>query len=175
IVDQGVTGTACCNATINIGGDTVITVSGVMPGSTYSWTPTVGLSCNNCPNPIANPIVSTTYVVTITDSNGCTKIDTVRITVTENCGEVFVPDAFSPNGDGENDVLYVYGRCIKILDFMIFDRWGNKVFETTEITFGWDGKYNGQLMNTGVFVYTLKALMFDNSSVTKKGNVNLIR
>jgi gliding motility-associated-like protein len=174
-VDPLPTGNACCSTTITIGSDTVLSVIPVVKGSTYDWTPGAGLSCTTCPNPIASPSVTTTYYVTITDSNGCIKKDTVTITVNEDCGTVFVPNAFSPNGDMENDILYVYGPCIKTLEFSIYDRWGNEVFETKDVKGGWDGKYNGVLMNTGVFVYTLKAVLLDNSTVSKKGNVTLLR
>jgi gliding motility-associated-like protein len=168
--------TSCCDQVILLGQNATISV---MPGSaneTYSWSPATGLNCTTCISPIATPTSTTTYTVTITDTTDhCIIIDSVTIYVQEKCGDVFVPDAFSPNGDGQNDVLYVKGVCIKSMDFIIYDRWGNKVFETQDPKVGWDGKYNGQPMNTGTFVYYLQALTNDNKLTTKKGNITLVR
>ncbi|HXB13810.1 MAG TPA: gliding motility-associated C-terminal domain-containing protein, partial [Bacteroidia bacterium] len=87
----------------------------------------------------------------------------------------FVPNAFSPNNDGQNDVLYVKSPCIKSMDFMIYDRWGNRVFESNNVNNGWDGMYNGQPMNTGTYVYYLDASMLDGSAIKKHGNISLVR
>ncbi|HTB06959.1 MAG TPA: SBBP repeat-containing protein [Bacteroidia bacterium] len=175
-IAPGATGIACCDTTIKFGGSASLTVASAGSGSTYTWTPSAGLSCTNCINPSANPTTTTKYYVIITDSNGCAKIDSVLVTVLpEDCGEVFVPNAFSPNGDNENDILFVYGNCINTMLFQVFDRWGNKVFESTNRSSGWDGKYNGVLMNTGVYVYKLQAIMLDNTTVSKKGNITLMR
>jgi gliding motility-associated-like protein len=87
----------------------------------------------------------------------------------------FIPDAFSPNGDGHNDILYVRGDCIKTMDFVIYDRWGNKVFESTNISYGWDGTYKGQPENTATFAYYLHAILFNGSAEDKHGNVSLVR
>jgi gliding motility-associated-like protein len=100
---------------------------------------------------------------------------TVMHTTETKCGEVFVPNAFSPNNDGQNDILYVLSNCIKTMDFIVVDRWGNKVFESGNINNGWDGTYKGQPMNTGTYAYYLKATMQDGSSVEKHGNVTLVR
>jgi gliding motility-associated-like protein len=140
----------------------------------YAWTPAEGLSCSNCPNPLANPQTTTTYTLTLTDANGCSSTDTVRVIVENKCGNVFVPNAFSPDTDGNNEVLYVYGNCITILEFMIFDRWGEKVFQTNDKTVGWDGKLKGVLMNENVFIYYLHATLKNGEEVTKKGNITLI-
>jgi len=89
---------------------------------------------------------------------------------------VYVPNAFSPNGDHTNDIEYVYGgACITSMDFIIYDRWGNKIFESKNPAYGWDGTYKGQAMNTGSFAYYLTALLQDGTAVTKKGNITLVR
>jgi gliding motility-associated-like protein len=93
----------------------------------------------------------------------------------EPCGALFVPDAFSPNKDGQNDILYIRGTCTNMMDFVIYDRWGNKVFESENINNGWDGTYKGRPMNTGTYVYYLKATMQDGSSLNKHGNITLVR
>src|SRR6185312_14708889 len=167
------TGVACCSTTISAGSSTNLTITPTTVGDSYNWTPGTGLSCVTCPNPVASPLVTTTYMVTITNSTGCSKQDTVIITVDEKCGELFIPDAFSPNGDKENDVLMVHYGCIQAIDFVIYDRWGNKVFETTDPAKGWDGTYNGQIMNSGVFVYYVNVLTYSGTNITQKGNITL--
>ncbi|MFH0867410.1 MAG: gliding motility-associated C-terminal domain-containing protein, partial [Bacteroidota bacterium] len=165
---------------ITISNDTSITIGTsaqlyVAGGTSWSWSPPSGLSCTNCQDPIASPTETTTYFVTVTDSSNCTATDSVLVTIEMNCGEIFIPTAFSPNNDGSNDVLYVRGNCIKMLDFAIYDRWGECVFYSDDLTEGWDGAYKGKPMNTGVFVFYLNVTLYDNTSTSKQGNINLIR
>ncbi len=164
---------ACCNTTLDEGQSVALSLNPITNGDTYNWTPNSGLTCNTCADPTASPDVTTNYYVTITDSAGCTTTDTVTIDI--NCGGLFVPQAFSPNGDGQNDVLYVRDNCIKSLDFEVYDRWGNKVFETNDKNTGWDGRYIGAAMNTGSYVYYLNATLYDGTNIKKKGNVELVR
>jgi len=102
----------------------------------------------------------------------CNNTDTI---ITENCGDVFVPNAFSPNNDGVNDTLLVRGKCIKTLQFAIYNRWGEKVFETTDQNIGWDGKYKNKLMDTGIFDYFLNVTLTSGDIINKKGNISLFR
>jgi gliding motility-associated-like protein len=168
----GITASVCCNSTITSGQSVPITVT---TAKTYSWYPSTGLSCDTCQNPLASPTVTTWYYVTVTDSNGCSARDSVLITVKENCGSLFIPDAFSPNGDGQNDILYVRDNCINTMDFVIYDRWGNKVFESENQGIGWDGTYEGKPMTAGAYVWYLKALFQDGTVADKKGSVALVR
>ncbi|HXP51776.1 MAG TPA: gliding motility-associated C-terminal domain-containing protein, partial [Bacteroidia bacterium] len=170
IVRPGPIVTICCDSIIKYGQGIQLSSSG---GANYMWTPANGLSCDNCPNPIADPTQSITYYVTVLTDSGCSI--TQSITVDVVCGTVFVPEAFSPNGDGQNDHLYVRGDCIKELDFIVFDRWGNKVFETDDKNIPWDGTSKGQAMNTGSYVYSLSATLYDGTNIQKKGNVALVR
>jgi gliding motility-associated-like protein len=160
---------ACCNATITIGQNVQLSTTNSI---SCSWQPSSGLSCTNCCNPVASPLATTTYTVTMTSDSGCNATEPITINV--NCS-IFVPEAFSPNGDGQNDVLYVRGDCIKTMDFIVFDRWGNKVFETNDKDNGWDGNSKGQAMNTGEYVYSLTATKYDGTTIEKKGNVVLVR
>lgn len=144
-------------------------------GGTYLWSPATGLSCTACQSPVATPGASTNYFVTVTDSNGCTSTDAMSISIEMKCGNVFVPTAFSPNGDSENDVLYVMGNCITSMEFAVFDRWGEKVFSTTDQSLGWDGKRHGKELDTGVFVYYLKGTLQNGTDVSLKGNISLIK
>ena len=81
---------------------------------------------------------------------------------------------FSPNGDGANDILKVYGNCITSIDLIIFDRWGEKVFESIDISTSWDGTYNGQKLDEAVFVYYINATV-NGEKVVKHGNISLVK
>ncbi len=89
--------------------------------------------------------------------------------------EVFIPNIFSPNNDGNNDILYVRSEGIKELEFVIYDRWGEKIFETNDATQGWNGTYKGKELSTAVFSYYVKATSYGGETIEKKGNVTLVR
>ena len=158
--------------TIEIGNSVNLLASG---GSNYQWYPAIGLSCTSCADPIASPLSNSTYCVIVKVMNECPDTACITVTVEEDCGEIYVPNAFSPNDDGANELECVYGKCIKSIHFIIYDRWGEKVFETTDPKVCWDGKLNGKLMNTAVFVYSLEAILYTDEKVIKTGNVSLIR
>jgi len=88
---------------------------------------------------------------------------------------IFVPNVFSPNGDGVNDILYVYSTSIASMVFRIYNQWGQEVFESRDINIGWDGTMGGQKQPVGVYIYVLQATMQDGTIVNKKGSVSLIR
>ncbi|MFH1319616.1 MAG: gliding motility-associated C-terminal domain-containing protein [Bacteroidota bacterium] len=148
-------------------------------GPSYSWSPSSGLSDPDISNPVASPTKTTTYHLTITDANGCSNMASVIITVTNEVG-YFIPDIFSPNGDGENDVFYVYGKGIRDILFIIFDRWGEKVYEAKEvinnldgeIIAGWDGTFRSKPLDPAVFVYYLEA---NDGEIIRQGNITLVR
>ena len=128
-------------------------------GTNYSWTPSTWLSCDNCPNPNVSPDSSITYYLDVSDNNGCQGSDSMVVTVKLLCGTFFVPTIFSPNGTGpaENNVLKVFGKasCVKDFSFVIYDRWGQKVFESVSINKEWDGFYKGRPAQEGNYVYDL--------------------
>ena len=141
----------------------------------YAWSPGEGLSCIDCPAPLVDPYgTQNIYTVTVTYNQGCLAIATVRINV-EGEPPIYVPNAFSPNGDGTNDIFYVYGDGIKTLQLRIFNRWGEKVFESDNQSNGWDGTYKGQLQPPGVYVYTVDLVYLNNRTRFKDGSVTLIR
>lgn len=146
----------------------------VSGASSYLWSPANGLSCTTCSNPIATPNHSITYCVVGTNANGCSDTACVKISLGNDCGEIWVPSAFSPNGDNENDVLYVYGKCIKTMEFKIFNRWGEEVFESTDPAVGWNGVFRGKESDTDVFVYYLIAEDNFGSKYKLKGNITLM-
>lgn len=157
---------------IILGDQTQLSASG---GVTYSWSPPTGLSCTNCSNPIATPTETTDYCVLVTDGNGCTDSTCLTIQVEIPCDELFVPSAFSPNNDGHNEVVCIRGNCIQTFNFVIYNRWGEKVFETNDQKMCWDGTYKGQLENTGVFIYSLNVMLVNGEKISRKGNISLIR
>lgn len=155
------------------GGNTYLNATGSGP---YLWSPTDNLSCITCANPTANPSKTTAYCVLTTDSNNCMDSACITIAVHPSC-TIFVPTAFSPNNDKINDVLYIKADCVEPLHFKIFDRWGNKVFETEKASKGWDGTYGSAefTLNPAVFVYYLQGILTDGNPVNQKGNISLIR
>ena len=147
-------------------------------GFSYQWEPTAGLGTPTAPSTSATAITTTDYIVYVTDDVGCVVSDTVHLLVREViCDEpyVFVPNAFTPNGDGKNDILRVRSEIVLEVNFQIFDRWGEKVFETNDLDTGWDGTFRGQPCEPGVYDYFLKVKCFGEIETLKKGNVTLIR
>jgi gliding motility-associated-like protein len=162
---------------IEAGESVVLTATG---GDNYVWTPTTGLSCTTCPNPTANPTVTTTYYVSATDDNGCVGGDSSIVVIKLACGDLFVPTIFSPNGTGPdaNNKLCVFGTasCIEELKFQVYNRWGEIVFETTDIENCWDGNYKDKPANSGIFVYRLYVKLYNNDEpIDISGNTTLVR
>ena len=133
----------------------------------------------NSPSPLLTAKESTTYQVTITDLNtGCEVVELRRLFVFEvNCAEpdIFIPTAFTPNGDLTNDILFIRGANIREIEFQLYNRWGELVFETTDKNVGWNGIYKGKEVDPGVFAYYLKAICFDGQEYFTKGDITLIR
>jgi gliding motility-associated-like protein len=144
-------------------------------GVSYLWSPADDLDCDTCANPIAVPDVTTEYCVRVTDVNGCVDTACTTVNIEIVCRDVFVPSAFSPNDDGENDLECVYSDCIEQMTFSIYNRWGEKVFETNNMNICWDGTWNGKELNSAVFVYTLEGFLINGQAVSQKGNISLIR
>lgn len=147
----------------------------------FYWSPSTGLSCSACFNPIAVVDTTTTYTLTVIDvTTGC--VDSTFVTL-EYLGECFddlvqVPNIFTPNDDTHNDLLMIqHSSAIqRIKTFYIFDRWGGMVFQTTDINQGWDGKYRGQTAPDGVYVYYLEAYCETTGDlIVKKGDLTLFR
>lgn len=158
-------------------GQTAQLVAVISPGYNVQWYPPGAVSPNNNYTVSTAPTATTIYTVVITDGI-CAKTATVKIVVIDNdCleSDVFVPNTFTPNGDGSNDVLYVRGYKIQELYFAVYNRWGELVFETTDKTQGWDGIYKGKAADVGVFGYYLKVKCINGKEIFKKGNVTLIR
>ncbi len=144
------------------------------------WTPSEILSCDTCEMTWASPMQSTSFSVTIEEGD-CAATDNLDLIVRTDA-PIFVPNAFSPDGDGNNDVLYIFAgdQVEKINSFVIYDRWGEAVHQFFEFlpndpNFGWDGTWNGQPMNPAVFAWGAEVTLIDGRKVVVKGDVTLIR
>jgi gliding motility-associated-like protein len=141
----------------------------------YQWSPSESLSCADCRNPYASPTVTTTYTLIATDQNGCVAQDNVTVEVFVDT-LLWVPNAFTPDGNSVNDVFKVYGKNIKTIDFKIFNRWGELMFVTDNPAEGWDGTYKGKPMPPGVYVFVIKATYVNEfQSKLHKGSFLLLR
>lgn len=140
----------------------------------FNWFPTSGLSSGVVSNPDAAPMVRTRYYVTATTEHGCIAKDSIDILVNEE-SVLDMPNAFTPN-DSYNGQLKIMKRGLATLKhFRVFNRWGNKVFETTDIDKGWDGSFNNSPQPMGVYIYSIEAVTSSGKIFTKQGNVTLIR
>ena len=157
---------------ISPGQSVALTVQG---GNSWLWSPSSSLNNDTLRNPIATPATTTIYTVVIRNSSGCTVTDTVTVDVDFNC-DIWVPNIFSPSdANNHNTILYARSECLVTIDFTVFDRWGNKVFESLDINKGWDGNFGGKPLNSGVFVYYVTGKNSDGKTLEKKGNVTLVR
>jgi gliding motility-associated-like protein len=165
------------NSVIDLGGSVNLNVyvDPTISVNSIVWTPPTGLSCVNCNNPTATPNQTTTYIVSVSSANGCVSKDTITIIVIEPCGELFVPNIFSPNADGLNDLECVMGDCVVSAEFTIYDRWGEIVFHTTDKNNCWDGNFRGKPVQSGVYVYKVKATLQTGEAVEQSGNINVTR
>jgi len=161
--------------TIPAGGTSVL--QAFPSGSSYFWFPPLSLNNPLLQSPTATVDETTTYEVTITQGTCSVKTQVTVYTYEFICGDVyiFVPNAFSPNADNINDKVFVRGLNLTEIDFKIFDRWGELVFETTDQTIGWDGTFKGKLLDPDVYVYHLRAVCFDGQENLIKGNITLMR
>lgn len=147
----------------------------------YTWTPSDALSCTNCPTPVANPKFTTNYRVTVVDANGCRASSNIVVRVICENRNYFIPNTFSPNNDGQNDVFYPRGRSLdRIQSMRIFNRWGEMVFERKNFapnaaSEGWNGMIRGQQAASDAYVYIIEVVCENGQVVALKGNVTLIR
>ncbi|MEO6693047.1 MAG: PKD domain-containing protein [Saprospiraceae bacterium] len=162
--------------TIYFGKSTMLHVT---PGyMNYKWVNPNRLSCSNCENPIASPLVSTRYQVMTTNKDNCVGTADVNVIVIRpQCdGEgVYLPNIFSPNGDHNNDQLLVRSNFIDKIEFYVYNRWGQKVYETHNIDFKWDGSFEGASLKPDVYGYYLKVQCLDGDLYSDKGNITILR
>jgi len=157
-------------------------ISSDRPIVVYNWSTvdTTRMSCTDCPQPLIYPVYEADYALLIRDEKGCEARGSVRVIV-EKDFRVEVPTGFTPNGDGQNDLLLVHGRPgIEVRAFRVFDRWGEIVFEARDFdvndtAVGWDGSFRGEPVNGGVFIWQVDALLPDGREQRFRGQTTLIR
>ncbi|MCB9065657.1 MAG: gliding motility-associated C-terminal domain-containing protein [Chitinophagales bacterium] len=141
----------------------------------YSWFPPLGLSYADVANPLVKPDVNTRYIVQGRTDAGCSVVDSVDVIVM-NDSYIDIPNAFTPHTRGGNNTLKIKARGdVNLKRFEVYNRWGTKVYESTDVNEGWDGTYNGQLQPMGVYIYSIEAVTPSGKTVTKQGNVTLIQ
>lgn len=145
---------------------TIVATSSVVGGS-YVWN-----NGNTSQMISANPQNTATYCATLTTVQGCTNTACVDIVVNEE-STLYIPNVFTPNGDGVNDIFYTLGTNISSFKLQIFNRWGSLIFSSDSITRGWDGKVGGDLVSNGVYVYVINAIGTDNVEHNKKGHITV--
>jgi gliding motility-associated-like protein len=171
-INAGADGTVCVGEPISLNA----TTTGGFAGNVYDWTVFSGYLADSVINSNSlNASVMATheglnmYEITVIDLCGNMASDTVVYDVTNDC-ELTIPNIFTPNGDGNNDMFYVNGNGIVTYSLSIFDRWGKKVFETSDIAKGWDGGGNSD----GTYYYILRAEMRNSKEVDKQGYIQLL-
>ncbi len=169
---QSPTADAGEDTTIYFGESAFLDASG---GVEYSWSPSTGLNDPNSENPIATPFVTTTYTVTVTTAIGCVFTDQVTVFVSSDA-LVDVPNAFSPNSDNINDVFGVIIRGqVSFFNLQIYNRWGTLVYESSDFSKGWDGKFENEEQPMGSFIYVLNYTDMNGEDFFDKGNFILVR
>lgn len=162
------------NTILCVNADLQLKASGA---NTYSWEPNSAISCTDCAEPVVSPKEDIQYCVTAA-INSCETKSCTNVSVNLVSSKVFtLPNAFTPNNDGNNDAFCLQGwdKCNDSFSIKIFSRWGEKVFESTDPNLCWNGFFNGQLLSGDVYIYTLTSKYKDGTSVEKKGNITLIR
>lgn len=145
------------------------------------WWPGETLSCTDCYNPVASMTVMTTYNIDVVSDRGCKASDSVKILLYCDNSMIFIPNAFTPNGDGQNDVFFPRGNGVKdVKSFRIYNRWGEMIFEREHMSLNdasnaWDGTYKGDMPKPDVYVYILEAVCYTGEDVQIKGDVTIIR
>lgn len=153
-------------------GDEVLLTATSPQIGTFSWSPAESLTCSVCANPIAEPNRETVYTVTMTDQNGCESSDIVTIFYDIT---LYVPNTFTPDSDEFNQTFMAFGGNINEFHMVIYDRWGELIFETFNMQFGWDGTYNGQNCQDGTYIWKIDVLDAFDKKKQFVGHVNLIK
>jgi gliding motility-associated-like protein len=167
--------------TIDVGADAQLHGTGSSDIVSWNWSPSLGLGCMDCPDPRAAPKQTTKYTVQVKNEGNCVSTDFLTIYVICNQGNLFIPNAFSPNGDGMNDRFYPRGKGVFLIrSLRVFDRWGEMVFEklnfnANDASAGWDGTFKGKLLTPDVYVYTCEIVCENNEILSYKGDVTLLR
>jgi gliding motility-associated-like protein len=170
--------TILSNATVlleGLWGDT-LSLASCVEAAHYAWTPTTLLSCTDCPNPTLVLGDETSYTLAAWNDSACVTYCKYDLKVTKKDSKVYIPNAFSPNGDGQNDFFEVFGTFYEIKSTQIYDRWGSLLFQSDNPTMKWDGEYQGKVLPNGVYVY--KIIYEDTNLMVEKlemGTISIVR
>jgi gliding motility-associated-like protein len=156
---------------IDLGDPVFISATG---SGTLKWISGENIGCVDCPSTHVLPYTKSCYVVETTNDKGCKAQDDVCIEIRNDYG-VYIPNTFTPNGDGINDIFYVYGFGIREYKMTIYDRWGIKLFVSTDQTQGWNGIYNGEICQQGTYIYYVEYIPYKGKHEIRPGHVNIIR
>lgn len=161
--------------TVNPGGNATLTASAPATFTVVNWLPESAFTDRTLTTQTIFPIATTTYSVVGQGSAGC--IDTASVQIEVNAGdeEIYIPNAFTPNGDGINDGFRAYGNQIRETEMLIFNQWGEKIYEAKNSINGWNGRHKGKLQPSGVYVYVLRITLNSGEVLNRKGSVNLLR
>ncbi len=160
-------------------GNSVEIMTGNTCSNTFSWSPTTDMLGENTTMPTVSPSETTVYTYTV-DHGGCQVTDQIQINVVDEddlqCSDLILPNVFTPNNDSVNDVFGISNGFLveELISFEIFDRWGGKLFETSEKSENWDGFYNGDEISTGMFIYKIEYTC-QNETYSKQGSFSLMR
>ncbi|MEM1217035.1 MAG: gliding motility-associated C-terminal domain-containing protein, partial [Bacteroidota bacterium] len=138
-------------------------------------------SCSDCLNPTLTPSDNEVYTLSVTGTSGCSDVASTQIVVDQSV-KYFIPNVFSPNEDGVNDVFSVFGDDLleRVISMEIYDRWGGQVYQASNLpvndaTAGWDGRYRGELAQAGIYVYILRLQTKVGEVISTSGDVMLLR
>jgi gliding motility-associated-like protein len=145
------------------------------------WLTNNQLTCDTCFHTSANMERTTTFYIDVTSDHGCRASDSVRVLVYCDNSQIFIPNSFTPNGDGENDVFYPRGKGVKAINsFRIYNRWGQLVYDRNGMSLndpsmGWNGTYNGDKAHPDVYVYFMDAVCYTGEPIFIKGDVTILK
>lgn len=165
----------------NVGNQVPLVTTSSADITKWRWLPDKWLSCANCPTPVATITDNIKYVGEASNPGGCVTRDEVTIETICSDANIFIPNTFSPNGDGNNDIFYPRGKGLfKIKSLRIFNRWGEIVFSRdnfapNDLSQGWDGTYKGVKLGSDVYVYAMEVLCDNSQVLPVKGNITLLR
>jgi gliding motility-associated-like protein len=145
-----------------------------LSSGTVSWVAGEGIMCISCPSTQIFPKKSGCYIAEAINGFGCKSRDELCVEVTSNYN-IYIPNIFTPNGDGNNDVFLVYGTGLAKFEMTIFDRWGEKLFESKEQLIGWDGSFKGEICKNDAYPYLIKYQALDGKTHTRSGHVTLLK
>lgn len=163
---------------VNAGSDLIIyfgqevNLQGTTNANSFTWHSSDYMSCTSCLNPIVSPDQTESYILSVVDTNGCTNADTVFIYIN---GVLYVPNTFTPNNDGINDVFEIQGKEIKEFELWIFNRWGEVLYNTKNMNSYWDGTYKGDLVQIDTYVWKINYEDYHKNFKNITGHINVLK